>query len=74
MKEPDLTLIEVTYAVKGIHCSHCGESITQEVEKMRGVSDISVDVDAKTVLVRGAEFEDAAVRAAIEEAGYEAES
>jgi copper chaperone CopZ len=63
---------ELTYRVDGIHCNHCGLSITEEVEKVPGVSRVDVDVEARTVVVLGESVDDAAVRAAIEEAGYEA--
>jgi len=36
-----------------------------------GVEDIAVDLDTKVVTVTGRELDDAALRAAIEEAGYE---
>ncbi len=60
-----------TYSVPAIHCNHCAMSIREEVSEVEGVDDVAVDVDAKLVTVRGA-FEDAAVREAIREAGYEA--
>ena len=37
-----------------------------------GVSDVAVDLEMKIVTVTGESFKDTAVRAAIEEAGYEA--
>jgi copper chaperone CopZ len=46
-------------------------SIREEVSEVAGVEDVDVDLDAKLVTVQGAAFEDAAVRAAIREAGYE---
>jgi copper chaperone len=62
---------EITYSVPGVSCAHCQAAITGEVEQVAGVSSVQVDLDAKTVVVRGAELDDAAVRAAIDEAGYE---
>ena len=62
----------VTYDVPGIHCEHCGMSIREEVSEVDGVDDVVVDIDAKVVTVRGRELDDGALRAAIEEAGYEA--
>ena len=62
----------VTYNVPKIHCAHCGASIMEEVSEVGGVESVDVDVDTKVVTVTGSAFEDAAVRAAIEEAGYEA--
>jgi copper chaperone len=62
----------ITYSVPGIHCAHCASSIREEVEEVSGVESVVVDLDAKRVTVRGNALDDAALRAAINEAGYEA--
>jgi copper chaperone CopZ len=62
----------VTYTVPAIHCEHCATSIREEVSEVEGVEDVVVDLDTKAVTVNGRDLDDAALRAAIEEAGYEA--
>ena len=62
----------LTYTVPAVHCGHCVMSITEEVSEVRGVEEVVVDLETKLVTVTGAELDDAAVRAAIVEAGYEA--
>ena len=62
----------VTYSVPAIHCAHCATSIREEVSEVEGVDDVAVDLDTKVVIVRGTDLDDAALRAAIVEAGYEA--
>jgi len=62
----------VTYTVPAIHCAHCAKSIREEVSEVDGVEDVDVDLDAKVVTIHGSELDDAALRAAIAEAGYEA--
>jgi copper chaperone CopZ len=62
----------VTYSVPAIHCAHCALSIREEVFEVEGVEDVAVDLDTKVVTVSGRELDDIALRAAIEEAGYEA--
>jgi copper chaperone len=62
---------QLTYDVPGVSCAHCRAAITAEVEKVAGVSSVEVDLDAKRVTVGGDGLEDAALRAAIEEAGYD---
>jgi copper chaperone CopZ len=42
------------------------------MSEVEGVDDIDVDLEAKLVTVSGSGLDDAALRAAIEEAGYEA--
>ena len=64
---------ELVYSVPGVSCGHCRAAITEEVAPLAGVAAVDVDLDAKQVAVRGDSLDDAAIRAAIEEAGYEAE-
>ncbi len=58
-----------TYSVPGISCDHCKRAIEGEVGGVAGVASVEVDVEAKAVTVVGGD--DAAVRVAIDEAGYE---
>jgi copper chaperone len=62
----------VTYSVPAIHCAHCEMSIRDEVSEVDGVEDVVVDLETKLVTVNGRDLDDAALRAAIAEAGYEA--
>jgi copper chaperone len=63
---------EISYTVPGIHCGHCERAVSEELEQVDGVESVHVDLETKLVTVRGARLEDASLRAAIEEAGYEA--
>ena len=63
---------ELTYSVPGVSCDHCRAAIVDEVGSLDGVRDVLVDLDARRVVVRGDRLDDASLRAAIEEAGYEA--
>jgi copper chaperone len=60
------------YTVPDVHCEHCVASIREEVSEVAGVEAVDVDLQSKLVTVRGSELDDAALRAAIEEAGYDA--
>jgi copper chaperone CopZ len=62
----------LTYSVPAIHCDHCATSIREEVSEVEGVEEVGVDVESKVVTISGRELNDAALRTAIEEAGYEA--
>ena len=62
----------VSYTVPAMHCGHCERAVKEEVSAVAGVSEVAVDLDTKIVTVTGLAFDDAAIRAAIEEAGYEA--
>jgi copper chaperone len=61
-----------TYTVPGIHCDHCKAAVSRELEAVEGVEYVAVDLESKLVSVTGRELDDAALRAAIDEAGYEA--
>jgi copper chaperone len=63
----------VTYSVPGVSCGHCRTAITEEVSAVAGVEAVDVDLEAKRVTVQGEGLDDAALRAAIDEAGYEVE-
>jgi len=62
---------ELTYSVPGVSCAHCQAAIAGEVGRVDGVSSVEVDLETKTVVVRGEAVDDGAVREAIDEAGYE---
>jgi copper chaperone len=61
----------LTYSVPGMTCDHCVNAVTSELTAVAGVTDVSVDLTTKLVMVSGTNLEDDALRAAIEEAGYE---
>jgi copper chaperone len=61
-----------TYSVPAVHCGHCAAAIKEEVSGVEGVETVDVDLDSKVVTIRGEALSDAALREAIEEAGYEA--
>ena len=65
-------MAETTYTVPGISCGHCKSAIETEVGALDGIESVVVGIDAKQVAVVGSASDDA-VRAAIVEAGYEAD-
>ena len=58
-----------TYSVPGISCDHCKRAIETEVSGVAAVESVDVDVEAKLVTVVGGD--DAAIRTAIDDAGYD---
>lgn len=61
-----------SYTVPAMHCDHCKRAVSEELSAVDGVESVDVDLDTKLVTVAGSELDDAALRAAIDEAGYEA--
>jgi copper ion binding protein len=64
--------MEITYTVSGMSCGHCKAAVESEVGRVAGVDFVEADLETKLVVVRGEGLEDAALRDAIDEAGYEA--
>ena len=64
---------QVTYSVPGVSCEHCRTAIATEVERVSGVESVDVDLERKLVVVQGRALDDAGLRAAIDEAGYDVE-
>lgn len=60
------------YTVRGMSCRHCEAAVTQQVAVVPGVARVAVDLKRKRVEVHGTGLDDAAIRAAIAAAGYEA--
>ena len=63
----------LTYRVDDMSCNHCVVAVSGEVGRVAGVSSVDVDLDTKLVRVGGADVDGAAVVAAIDEAGYDAQ-
>jgi copper chaperone len=60
------------YIVTGMVCQHCVSAVTEEISAIEGVSGVQVDLATGRVSVTSTvTLDDAAVHAAIDEAGYE---
>jgi copper chaperone len=61
-----------TYTVVGMTCGHCVSAVTEEVSQLPGVTGVDVDLASGGLTVTSeGPVEESAVRAAVEEAGYE---
>jgi copper chaperone len=61
-----------TYTVTGMTCGHCVSAVSEEVGALPGVTEVQVDLPTGAVTVTSDMLlDDAAVAAAVEEAGYE---
>lgn len=70
-RESDMSTL--TYIVNGMTCGHCVKAVTHELSEVPGVTAVDVNLETKRVTVTGTHMNDAALRAAIDEAGYEPE-
>jgi copper ion binding protein len=61
-----------TYTVVGMTCGHCVNAVSEEVSQLPGVTTVEVDLASGGLTVTSdAPVDETAVRAAVEEAGYE---
>ncbi len=61
------------FTVTGMSCGHCEQAIRAEVSQIPGVTEITVDAASGHLAVTSdGEVDDAAVLAAVDEAGYAA--
>ncbi|TAM81275.1 MAG: copper chaperone [Jatrophihabitans sp.] len=52
-------------------CEHCVHAVTTEVSRVAGVTGVDVDLDSGQLAVRGEDFTDEQITAAVDEAGYQ---
>jgi copper chaperone len=65
-------MITNTFVVKGMTCDHCVRAVTAELSQVAGVAGVDVDLaSGKVAVTSDAPLDDDAVRAAVDEAGYE---
>ncbi|MBM9505109.1 heavy-metal-associated domain-containing protein [Actinacidiphila acididurans] len=63
---------ETVYTVSGMSCSHCESAIAKEVGAIPGVTSASAVAQTGLLTIASAQpMDDEAVRAAVDEAGYE---
>ena len=61
-----------TYTVTGMTCGHCVNAVTEEVTALPGVTAVDVDLaSGRLTVTSDAPVDDDAVRAAVDEAGYQ---
>ena len=64
----------IDFQVTGMTCGHCEMSVREEVEEIPGASVSQVSHETGRLVVESDQpVDDAAVKAAVEEAGYSAE-
>jgi len=70
--EGTIGMTNATYTVVGMTCSHCVNAVTEEVSAIPDVTDVDVSlVDGRLTVTSTNAVSTDAVRAAVEEAGYE---
>ncbi|MFP3992270.1 heavy-metal-associated domain-containing protein [Streptomyces sp. E11-3] len=64
--------VTAVYQVSGMTCGHCEGAVSSEISEIAGVTSVkAVAATGEVTVVSGAPLDEAAVRAAVDEAGYE---
>lgn len=64
--------VTAVYTVSGMTCGHCETAVGREISALAGVTDVAADAKTGRVTVTSAApLTEDAVRAAVDEAGYE---
>ncbi|MER0445830.1 heavy-metal-associated domain-containing protein [Streptomyces sp. Edi4] len=64
--------VTTVYRVSGMTCGHCEGAVTEEISGIEGVSSVkAVASTGEVTVVSAAPLDEEAVRAAVDEAGYE---
>ncbi|MET8954661.1 heavy-metal-associated domain-containing protein [Streptomyces sp. NPDC004393] len=64
--------VTTVYRVSGMSCGHCEGSVSGEISGIAGVSSVTaVASTGQVTVVSAAPLDDEAVRAAVDEAGFE---
>jgi copper chaperone CopZ len=67
-----MSTVTTTYKVSGMSCGHCEGAVSGEISSIEGVSSVKAVASTGEVTVTSAtEPDDDAVRAAVDEAGFE---
>lgn len=64
--------VTAVYKVSGMSCGHCEGSVSSEISEIAGVSSVkAVASTGEVTVVSAVALDEAAVRAAVDEAGFE---
>ena len=61
----------LTFTVPGMTCGHCEAAVKGEIGKLAGIARVDIHLDTKAVVVEGDGLDQAAIFAAVDEAGFE---
>jgi copper chaperone len=64
-------MMKKTLSVEGMSCGHCVMHVKNALTELAGVESAEVDLAKKSAVVTGSALDDAAMKAAVAEAGYE---
>lgn len=60
-----------TIAIEGMHCQHCVAAVNEALEAVSGVTSVKVSLEKNNAVVEGESLDDAALKAAVEDTGFD---
>ena len=60
-----------TISIEGMHCQHCVAAVNEALQAAPGVTSVAVSLKSNNAVVEGASLDDAALKAAVEDTGFD---
>ena len=60
-----------TIFIGGMHCDHCVKAVNDALKAVPGITSVTVSLEDNVATVSGAALDDAAIKAAIEDTGFD---
>lgn len=60
-----------TIAIEGMHCQHCVGAVKEALAAVNGVTSVVVSLEKKNAVVEGVGFDDATLKTAVEDTGFD---
>lgn len=60
-----------TIAIEGMHCQHCVGAVKKALAAVAGVTSVVVSLENNNAVVEGAGLDDAVLKAAVEDTGFD---
>lgn len=60
-----------TLTIEGMSCGHCAMRVKKAIGALSGVTGVEVDLEKKRATVEGDALDDSALKAAVEDSGYD---
>lgn len=57
--------------ISGMHCEHCTAAVTTALKEIPGVTSVTVELESGIATVAGSGFDDAALKSAVEDTGFD---
>lgn len=64
-------MIQTVLKINGMTCGHCAAHVSRSLSKVSGVAEVQVDLANRQAVVRHENADLEAMKAAVDEAGYE---